>query len=261
MNETTADIYEQFWNPKSYLRQYYSTPYVPDDEQANFRFLNGSLQQIDRHFHRAIDVGCGPTLHHAMAVVPYVDELHLADYMAANLDEIHLWLNGDAQQHDWDIYFRSLLAEEGCNDSLTLANRKEILRQRITALKLADIRRSHPLGDGSTYDLVMSFYCIEAVAASREEWVECIRNVSHLVAPGGVLFMTAMRNCNVYNVFDREFPVVPVSEDDFAQTLSLLGFDPAMIKIRIESVVEWSQEGFDSICCVQCEKNQTAQFA
>jgi len=75
MNETTTNIYEQFWNPKSYLQQYYSTPNVSDDEQANFRFLSGGLQQMGRHFHRAIDVGCGPTLHHAMAITPYVDEL------------------------------------------------------------------------------------------------------------------------------------------------------------------------------------------
>lgn len=256
MAEETGTVYQRLWNSKAYLQQYYSTPTVSDDEQAIFRFLSTGLKQMGRCFNQAIEVGCGPTLHHAMAVVPYVDELHLADYMATNLDEIRLWLMDDAQRHDWDMYFRSLLVEEGCDDSSTLANRKKVLRQRVTALKLADIRRDHPLGDGSTYDLVMSFYCVEAAATSRDEWRQCLSNLCRLVSPGGVLFLSAVRRCHAYRVLSTEFPTAYIDENDFAAVLPELGFPSANTEIQTVTVTDWSEEGFDSICCVRCEKSR-----
>lgn len=256
MDEAAVGVYERLWNPKGYLQQYYSTSDVSDDEQANFRFLNAGLKQMDRHFHRAIEVGCGPTLHHAAAIVPYVDELHLADYMADNLDEIRLWLMGDAQQHDWDVYFRSLLADEGSDNPSALAIRKEVLRQRITALKFADVRRSHPLGDGSTYDLVLSYYCVEAVATSRDEWRQYLDNLCRLVAPGGILFLSAVRRCHAYHVLDTEFPTACVDEGDFAAVLPEFGFPSAKTEIQAVAVTDWSEEGFDSICCVRGEKSR-----
>ena len=258
-NEATADVYDRLWNPKAYLQQFYSTAHVSGDEQANFSFLSAGLKQMNRRFHRAIEVGCGPTLHHAMAVAPYVDELHLADYMAVNLDEIRLWLTADAQQHDWDVYFRGLLAVEGCDDPRTLANRRELLRQRITALKLADVRRDQPLGDGSTYDLVLSFYCVEAVATSRDEWRHYLSNLCRLVAPGGVLFLSAVRQCHAYHVQNTTFRTAFIDEGDFASVLPELGFAPAKTEIRAVATADWSEQGFDGICCVRCEKNPLAR--
>ena len=259
MNEATAGVYERLWIPKAYLQQFYSTAHVSGDEQANFRFLNAGLKQMDRLFDRAIEVGCGPTLHHAMAAAPYVDELHLADYMAANLDEIRLWLTGEAQQHDWDVYFRGLLDVEGCDDPFTLENRKEVLRQRITALKIADVRRNQPLDDGSTYDLVLSFYCVEAVATSRDEWRQCLSNLCRLVAPGGVLFLSAVRQCHAYHVQNTTFRTACIDEGDFASVLPELGFAPAKTEIRAVATADWSEQGFDGICCVRCEKNPLAR--
>ncbi len=258
-NKAAVGVYEQLWKPKAYLQQFYSTPYVSGDEQANFSFLSAGLKQMDRHFRQAIEVGCGPTLHHAMAVAPYVDELHLADYMAVNLDEIRLWLTDDTQQHNWDVYFRGLLAAEGCDDPATLAKRKEDLRQRITALKTADVRRDHPLDDGSTYDLVLSFYCVEAVATSRDEWRLYLSNLCRLVAPSGVLFLSAVRQCHAYHVQNTTFLTACIDEGDFTAVLPELGFLPAKTEIRAVATADWSEQGFDGICCLRCQKNSAAE--
>lgn len=46
-----------------------------------------------RTYDSAIDIGCGPTVHHAFPLAPFIREIHLADYLPANLAEVRLWLD------------------------------------------------------------------------------------------------------------------------------------------------------------------------
>ena len=252
-----ADIYEQLWNPQEYLSQYYSGNYVADDEKANFEFMVTWLKQSQRIYERGIDFGCGCTLHHVMPLVPYVGEIHLADYLPENLVELQKWLDNKPEAHNWDTYFREVLALEGNQDisANDLALRKQQLRRKITALKLGNIRNSQPLPDDSTYDLVVSFYCLEAVTSSKAEWRTLMSNLGRLVAPGGTLFLSAIRKCQFYTVMEKKFPVAAMNETDFTAVLTENGFDPAHTEIQVIQIADWAEQGFDSICIVKAEKS------
>lgn len=108
----SADLYQQVWKPRQYLEQYYSGATVSDDEQAVFAQLAKWFDQGGRQFKRGLDFGCGPTIHHAAALVPYVQELHLADYLPDNLEEIRRWLRDDSDAHVWDVYLSGALTHD-----------------------------------------------------------------------------------------------------------------------------------------------------
>jgi SAM-dependent methyltransferase len=251
-----ADVYEQLWNPREYLKQYYTKNYVADDEKAYFEFMVAWLKQTQRMFTRCIDFGCGCTLHNVMPLVPYVAEIHLADYLPENLTEIRNWLDDKPDAHDWDVYLHEVLKLEG-NEQISVSDvdlRKQELRRKITTLKLGNIRNSHPLLDESTYDLVTSFYCVEAVTPSKAEWQSLMNNLCRLLAPGGTLILAAMRKSQFYTIRGKKFPATCVDETDFEFVLTQNGFDPARTEIQAVKISEWVEQGFDSICLVKAEQ-------
>ena len=242
-----SDPYLTEWRPREYLRQYYETPHVAEDERANFAFGGRHLAGAGRRFARAVEVGCGPTLHHAALLARHADRLFLADYLPGNLAEVRRSLAGDPGAHDWRVYFGGL---PGGADGDPMP----LLRERVAGLLPADVRDPRPLGEVAPFDLVASYYCLECVSGDRADWRRFLANVAGLVAPGGVLLLGALRRCREYHVLDRTFPTAFIDEADFAAGLPALGFDPAATVVEAVPVAEWAGQGFDSICCVWTQK-------
>lgn len=120
------------WDPQEYLKQYYSQDFIPDDEEAIQQRLVAFLKRSDRTFTRAIDVGCGPTVHLHTALAPYVGELHLADYLPDNLCAVERWLRDTPDAHNWDLKIKHVLELE--NDypvsQSAIEVRKQLMRQK-----------------------------------------------------------------------------------------------------------------------------------
>ena len=76
----------------AYLHTYYVGD-PPTDEQLLSRFLAATAGLLPRSG-RFLELGCGPTVHHAIAVAPFVHELHLRDYLEENLDAVRAWQRG-----------------------------------------------------------------------------------------------------------------------------------------------------------------------
>jgi hypothetical protein len=256
MAEAMRDTYRQRWNAREYLRQYYSTPITADDA-ANTRFAVRELRGLGRRFGRALEFGCGPTVHHVLPLVPFVDQLTLADFLPENLDEVRLWLASSAEAFDWDTWLSGTLAIEDETRGAPaddLPQRKALMRRVASRLVHGDILRDDPTADGETYDLVASYYCLECVGIERADWAACLARLTRKVSPGGVLLMGALRRTQHYHVFDREFPVATIDESDFAAELPRLGFSVEQTLIEVASVPEFSDQGFDAVCCVRALK-------
>lgn len=254
MRDEPEDIYGRQWSARKYLRQFYAGPEVSADELANARFLARELRVLDRRFRTALEFGCGPTVHHAASLAPWVDSLDMADYLEANLDELRRWLGAEQGAHDWSVYLSGVLRSEGMTPD-GLATRQALLRKRVSRLLRSDLRAGTPLGEPAEYELVASYYCIEAVATSRAEWAAFLSRVAGLVAPGGVLLLGAMRRCHQYKVAGTAFQTAYVSEADFAMELPKLGFPLSEAVIEVVDGSGWGEQGFDSICCVRAVKS------
>jgi SAM-dependent methyltransferase len=254
-----TDVYREVFDPLAYLRTYYAGP-LSDDERFNLSQLRQTLDRFRADggrpgFRRALEVGCGPTIHHAIPLVPHVAELHLSDYLPANLAEVRRWLDRDPTAHDWSAYLRGVLAAEGENSSDDdVRQRADALRARVTALKECDLRQPHPLGEPAAYDLVTCFYTAECAARDRREWAQVMRHLGKLVAEGGVLFQVAMRRGAHYRVGGTDIPAVPVDERDFAAVLPECGFAPRAATITPARVADWADHGFEGVIVVTAEK-------
>ena len=95
--------------------------------------------------------GVGPTLHHVFLAAEKASEIHLGDYLPANLREIERWLRRDPAAHNWRPFVRYTLECEGLDGPAAeeIAWREEITRARITGLLEVDLRRADPLGEGN----------------------------------------------------------------------------------------------------------------
>lgn len=240
------------WNPHSYLKQYYETPTIASDERSILRYLLPFLKKQPKPFTRAIEVGCGPTLHHAVALIPFVEELHMADYVQANLKHIQYWLENSPNAHNWDTYIREIIALEHTKE--TVQDRKKALRQKITTLTKIDLKKKYPLASGATYPLVASFYCADSIAQTKREWQTYMRHLFHVVAPGGTLILSALHRATGYQVGKHAFPSANITANDMREIFIQHQFSHNRLDIHEAPVPEWNEEGFDSILIAIAQK-------
>lgn len=249
MSEHSQKIYDELWTPQEYLRQYYSQNSIPDDEEAIYQRLIPYLKREGRRFARAIDFGCGPTVHLLTPLAPWVEEIHLADYLPGNLREVQKWLQAEEGAHNWDINIRRVLEIEGgmppSQDEME--TRKNLLRSKVTALKQCDLRQAHPLSDGTAYDLLLSAYCVDAATDSKDEWRQLIGNLLTLCADGGTVVLLSSRKSRHYKLGDNKFPNANVDKGDIAAALASAGFDPRCAAIEAVPINSWADAGIDSV--------------
>jgi hypothetical protein len=225
------------WNARTYLDYYYGHRSVPDDEAAMFRFVARGLRDIGRHFETGLDLGCGPVLHHAAQVVPWVDRLDMADVQDSNLDEIRRWVRGDPDAFDWSIFIgaeRGVLDAEGGAGGAggSVAEREALLRARIHLMP-CDLLESLPLGKPAQYPLVASYYCAEWVIPSITGWEATMRKVSSLVARDGWLFLAGVHATDYCVIGGRRVPCARVTGDDVHRVLGELGFDASTVQLEV----------------------------
>jgi hypothetical protein len=86
--EVTED-WGQF-DPSAYLQEYYSD--IGFENFALLRFLAETFPSIPKGG-RMLEFGGGPTIYPLISAVTRVDEIHFADFLQVNLDEVGRWIN------------------------------------------------------------------------------------------------------------------------------------------------------------------------
>jgi hypothetical protein len=221
------------WDPATYLRDYYSIAAIPRDEEVMFRFVADGLRQIGRRFDRGLELGCGPVLHHAAQLVPWVDRLDMADYLEANLDELQRWLARAPGAHDWSVYLGAPGGALDADGGGSVAEREALLRERVQLLR-CDLGREAPLGTPVQYPLVATFYCLEWVVPTTDGWRQTMSRVADLVSPGGWLFVVGVGDTEFCRIGSRRCPCARVSLADLEAALVENGFDRSTLVTAYE---------------------------
>ena len=241
------------WIPGDYLREYYSTEKIAEDEIYIFKFI---LQFINFHgrFKEMLDFGSGPTIHHIIPFEPYVRKVYIADYLDSNLREVDKWVNGKEGAHDWRPYFEgSIKIEKQKLNERLITSRIKSLKKKTHLLK-ADIFKARPINLNKKFVLVTSFYCVECTTSSKVTWKKAIKNILNLVAPGGWILMSSLRKAKFYRSGDMIFPSANIDEKDLYRELKKCGFDRKTIDIRVHYIKQWRNEGFNSIIICKAKK-------
>lgn len=234
------------WSASTYLEEYYSS--VETDEQYTLAFLIAQLEGHSKQ--RGLEFGAGPTLHRAIAMSAYVNEINFADYLQDNLNIARLWQEQSTLAHNWNPFTRYILECEGrAADETSINAREELTRLKLAQYLQGDIRSTQPLGAHPTnrplYDLVICCYCADGITQSKQDWFTYMRNVSSLVAPGGLFLTAALRNCSQYRVAGLHFPCANVNETDMETSLNSCQFTD--IQILVRDVPDLVTHGYESI--------------
>ena len=211
--------FETEWEPGVYLKEYYSE--IAPEERATIAFFADAMKDADRT-QPALVFGVGPTLHHVFLAAETVSEIHLGEYLPANLREIERWLGRDPEAHDWREFVRYTLECEGIDrpapEEITF--REEMTRARITNLLPVDLRREHPIDGAPQYATVISAYCADSATGDKAEWAAYMQRIAGLVRPGGMLLVAALRRSRGYVVGGKTFPSADVDEADLQAVLA-----------------------------------------
>jgi hypothetical protein len=244
----------QDWEPKDYLTDYFME--IAPDDQFAMEFLVESLRKTES-VPVALDFGCGPTVHHIFPVVPKAKEIHLAEYLPSNRDEVEKWLLNRNDAHDWRKFTLEILRLEG-NPTPTEAEaieREQQARDRITQVVPGDVAHRDPLGSAKRefYPLVTSHYCAEAATASKEKWYVYMQNLMSLVQSGGVLIISVCGAANFYRVGNNLFPCAGVNAQDVLACLKDNHF--VDIDLWTRQIPDESGQGFSQLVYARAVKS------
>ncbi len=247
--QTTADWNE--FEPRPYLDAWYAE--ITPEITQTCRFLLESYRQVPPNA-RMIDFCCGPTIYQHLAAAAYVADMHACDFLPINLQEIQRWLDQAAAAFDWTPILREVLRLEGdpLPSSAAIDQRAALVRQKLTALSLCDIRQQHPLGRdvGRIYDVVSHCYGADVVANTVAEWETYIQNCCSVLKPNGRLMMTLIKDAEWWPNGERNVPAVVLNEAHVQHALLQIGFDPASIVIETQTVADASEAGYSEIIFV-----------
>jgi hypothetical protein len=253
MTELAVQIFDN-WNdfePRPYLDAWYAQ--VTPEITATCKFLIESYRQVAPGA-RMIDFCCGPTIYQHIAAAAYVADMHASDFLAINLRETQLWLDQAANAFDWTPILGEVLRLEGnpTPSPAAIEQQAALVRQKLTALALCDIREQHPLGQdvGRIYDVVSHCYGADVVASTVAEWESYVENCCSVLKPNGRLIMTLIKDAEWWPSGDQIMPAVVLNESHVLHALVKIGFDPASIVIETHTVDEVSEVGYSDVIFV-----------
>ncbi len=200
--------------------QEYLEDYAQPDQEVLFtiRFMIQVLRQMPSDL-LALEFGGGPVLYPAATMTPWARDNQYCDDLTANLDEVQRWLDNQPDAFDWRPHLKLILEEEGQTATpMAIARRMAELRRKVTRLSVCDALASAPVGQNSSqYDLLVALSCTDVAAATVSEWLQVMRNISSLVAPGGWLLISVTTGASS-NTFEQQiFPCVDLSDEEICQ--------------------------------------------
>lgn len=224
----------------SYLSTYYNQPPTAD-ETAVSKFLIEDFK-IKKPSGTFLELGCGPTVHHIFPYAPYVSEIHMADYLDDNLEQVKIWKEGGPKAHDWRPYIGLTLRHEGKEITPESVNERQALsRKKLTKIFTCDLKGPTPPEYRGKYDCVGCFYCTEEIGISFEEWQKVVQRAADYIKPGGTLYMASLAEMNYYAVTNSEgvtadYPCAFINEEVIIKGLTGIGFSKNNIRMKMSEI-------------------------
>lgn len=265
---TLADYSE--WCAQEYFDTYYRETVLADERHV-LAFELDALADERSAFGRALEYGCGPTLHRAIAAARHAFRIDMADRSPDNLRQIQRWLQAGARNTDWNRFTRFILEHERgsigheCASGATeralveagaIERREALTRKVIRELRLSDARSPDPLGAARAgfYDLLISGFCLDAISGDKRIWHACMGNVIGTLRSGGLLLMLALHRCRAYRVGDRLFPCADLTADDLFVSLVANGLKRSSVEIDLVGCPDHAVYGYTGILIARAHK-------
>ncbi|MCW2937326.1 MAG: putative N-methyltransferase [Actinomycetia bacterium] len=151
-----------------------------------------------------IDLGTGPNLYPAMAMLIACSRITLLDYSERNVD----WLNrqlhspNPAWQRFWDVF-------ASAPEYRKVGNPWAALRSRVTV-----VRDSLFTTPERHWDMGTMFFVAESISANEAEFAHAMSRFTGCLKPGAPFAAAFMENSEGYELGGKNFPAVAVCNED-----------------------------------------------
>ncbi|NWU66672.1 NNMT methyltransferase, partial [Pterocles burchelli] len=235
---TDVDIYQRSFNPREYLKEFYT---LSDSEGRPNAFLTQNLRSLFTMFSldglrgdTLIDVGCGPTIYQLLSACERFQEITALDYTDQNRRELEKWLKNEAGAFDWRPVVKYVCELEG--DSEKWAEKEEKLRQRVKRVLKCDVTKANPAAPVSLLpaDGVVSAFCLEAACKDLAAFRSALRNIGTFVKPGGHLVMLVTLQGTFYAFNKEVFSCLYLERNAVLEAVEGAGFD-----VKFREVQPW----------------------
>ncbi|WP_460065460.1 SCO2525 family SAM-dependent methyltransferase [Streptomyces sp. YKOK-I1] len=172
-----------------------------------------------------IDVGAGPNLCPALAMLPWCDRITLLEQSARNLD----YLRGQVVEYGphWDQFW-DVLCEDPAYAELDVTPRlrfKEAVQQPEPG-SLFDL-----CADTRRWDLGTMFFVAESITASLDEFQHGVGCFMSALKPGAPFAAAFMMGSHGYRVGEIEFPATRIEETQVEEALGGFARDVEMYRL------------------------------
>jgi hypothetical protein len=222
-NVFDADALWNTFSPSDYWRRNYSKFQAEDQEIIRLvsHFLASAFADRARA-ERAIDVGSGTNIYPALLMLPWTEQILLADYSESNVRWLKDQLADDTDPWAWDLFWREMREVKGYRD--VDMPRKRLRDACVGEPGFAGIERLSIFDlPKARFDLGTMFFVAESITRKPKVFRDAVGHFVGTLKPGAPFAAAFMAGSDGYEVADTLFPAVPITPDDVTRLLSALG--------------------------------------
>jgi hypothetical protein len=234
--KANADCPWDEFDPDWYANHNYRT-LRPDDQQILETVRDFfSAEVTGQRRRRGIDLGSGANLYPSLAMLPFCDEVTLAERGASNRQWLRDQINRPAGFEDsWDAFWSRLTAALPYQ---RLRDPRKALRER-ARVQFGD---AFKLGKRQ-WDLGTMFFVAESLTAREREFQQATWRFVNSLRIGAPFAAAFMKNSRGYTVGSHRFPAVAVNEVDVEHCLSAVAKVGKIVPIRLFTPLREGYEG------------------
>lgn len=236
--EHSGAEYADFFDVREYVRSRFGGGVENPNSCQPLSFQMRGFHEFYELFHsrwdpssaRLLEFGGGPSIYPLISACRHVSEIVFTDYTASLLREARLWSEKDPMAHDWGEFFRYQVNRlEGKGGQEAVAEREDLLRERITSFYHCDITSRDPIDRQlGKFDIVSTSYCLEAVAGTIEEFRVFLKRLANVTNLGGYVVLQVSIGMTRYRLSGEDFKHLGLSLDDTRACLDNAGYVVAM---------------------------------
>jgi hypothetical protein len=166
---------------------------------------------------RGIDVGSGPNLYPALAMLPFCGEITLSDVSASNIKYLDRQLPDYSKS--WDAFW-DVLAEGSPYNHVRDPRSELYFKARLKEGDLFNLPRAK-------WDFGTMFFVAESISSKSYEFDRAINRFMRALKPGAPFAAAFMESSEGYSVGGRPYPAVAITEKDVKRCLGGIAYDVA----------------------------------
>ncbi|CAI2353136.1 unnamed protein product [Caenorhabditis sp. 36 PRJEB53466] len=211
------------FSTNAYLEDFYTKVDDPAMQMV-LTFLPSIVARIGK-VEKMLDFGAGPTIHVAACFRETANEIHLADYLPQNRDELKRWVNNESK-FDWRVPLRMILTREGKSWDKLPAVEPET-REKVMDIYHCDVFQNPSVDCPKTlfgnFDAVVTIFCVEYCSNTLAEYYAAIKNIAGAVKSGGYLIYGGIFEETWCSFGGRKFTCLYITKEVMLDALAKAG--------------------------------------